>query len=165
MRPSDTKVALDQYRGITLTMTWPGDSPPQSKNNFVTGDAIGKGDITGTYNGTVFPLYGTVGCINESFQKTRCIGTAFLYSITANATSFEIGWGHGPKFVITNTKAYPGSTCQNIGLLYSPQLKKWFWQIWPTSGKPVSNTLTIPYWDNPLSIPSDGTLIVGVMCH
>lgn len=165
MKPGGTKVALDTYHGITFTMIWPGDNPPNSNNSFVTGDAIGNGDITGTYISSVFPLYGTTKCINQSFLRTPCIGKAFLYTVTANATSYEIGWDHAPKVVITNTKAYPGNVCQEISLLYSPSQKKWFWQIWPTQGKPASNTLVIPAWDAPLSLSSDSALLLGVMCH
>lgn len=165
MKKSGTKVALDPYKGLTLTMNWPGDHPPQSRNSFVTGDAVGKGDITGTDGkGEAFPLYGSKKCIDIYFRRIRCIGTVLLYTVTANATSFEIGWDHAPTVTITNTKPYPGKTCQVTELLDVGK-RGWLWMLWPEQGKPKGETLSIPYRDSPFSMPTNSVLILGVLCH
>ena len=164
MKKGGTLVSLDPYHGLTFTMIWPGDHPPQSTNRFVTGDAIGDGDITGKFDGSIFPLYGTKKCIDRYFRTTTCIGTAFLYTVTANTTSFEIGWDHAPKVEVTNAKGYPGSTCREIQLLDIPG-RGWLWMLWPVKGKPVGSTLVIEASHEPLSIPTNSTLLLGLICY
>jgi hypothetical protein len=106
MKKAGTTVALDQYRGLTVTITWPGDHPPQNDNKFVTSVATGDGDITGKFKGRKFPAYGSIPCEDPYFRKTSCPGEAFLYNFFENSSSFEIGWDNTPKFTIENSGSF-----------------------------------------------------------
>jgi hypothetical protein len=140
MKKKGTSVTLAAYQGITLKMQWAAPHPPLS-NTFISGDATGNGDITGTYHGRVFPKYGSIKCIDPFFHRIACPGKVFLYTVTANATSFEIGFSSSPKWVITNKRAYPGTKCIIASLEH---VKTWVWQLLNVPySTPVSGTLAI----------------------
>lgn len=142
MQPKGTTVALGAYDGITVTMVWPSPMPTVQPNSFVSGDATGNKDITGSIKNKPFPKYGSVKCIDPYFHYITCTATAFLYTVTANTSSLEIGFRTTAKVRIINVGPYPGTKCKvaNLEVYY----KKWVWQILNMPyARPVGNALTI----------------------
>jgi len=163
MRYKGTTVALASYHGIALTMVWVPPMP-QQPNSFVTGDATGNGDITGTFQGSRFPYYGSVNCIDALYHPITCPGKAFLYTIAVNTTSFGIGFHTTPKIEITNTRAYPGTKCRIANLVRVK--KKYLWQLIRMAyATPAGRTLTIRHTTNQLTFSSGGVYFFSYVCQ
>lgn len=73
---------------------------------------------------------------------SRARGQRFLYTVTANRSSLEIGFRTTAKVKITNGDSYPGTKCKvaNLEIYY----KRFVWQILNMPYvKPVGKSLKI----------------------
>ena len=97
-------VKLAPYKGITATISLYANSA-KGKVAFVTGDALGKGDITGK---TAFPLYGSKTCAKGS----NCTGTTLVYLEAVNSSKATIKFtGSQAAQLVIASKKFPGKSC------------------------------------------------------
>jgi len=104
VKQSATLFKLKAYRGITQILKYPavsGKAP--SKTPLITGEATGHGDITGTFQGTKFPVYGSssVPCVNQYGSAASCSGKAVLYDLMVNPGTTTVNFVGSPSVALT----------------------------------------------------------------
>ena len=162
MNAGGSTVRLAPYHGVTLGAHWTANNA-QPNDAFVTGDAIGRADITGTFAGRRFTPYGAVGCVDPGFNPTSCPGRAFLYSFTQNASANSVGWNSTPAFHIANARAFPGTTCQLINLVSGTT--SFLWMRLPVYGTPAGGRLTLNSWTSVLGLSPSKFYVFGFICY
>ena len=73
------------------------------------GDAIGKGDITGTVERQVVPALRRRQRLRQLARQSRiCPGKPFVYAELINTSKYTLKPKLTPKFDITDTNGFPG---------------------------------------------------------
>jgi hypothetical protein len=169
---SNTTVELGKfgaYKGIKITTTFgPFVNPPKGIKSVAAlmGDAVGKGDISGTVKGKAFPLYG-VGkdCVNSQGKAEFCPGKPFVYAELINTSKYTLKPKLTPKFVISDTNGFPGKRLCFPAILTSPGAHTvGGWAPNTTlGGQPHGTNLTINSQSNPgqLFYPPGQFIVTG----
>jgi hypothetical protein len=101
VKKSGTTYALKALAGITQTVKLQAVSGSVPANTgVVTAEGIGKSDITGTFSGKTFPLYGS-DCVNASSSATTCTGKAIVYDILVNISANSVTFTGSPSITLT----------------------------------------------------------------
>jgi hypothetical protein len=99
------------YQGIKITTVYGKNTGgPATPLPFVTGDATGKGDITGKVGGKAFLAYGGKNCLFNG-KLGPCPGKVFVYAELINNSNYTLKPADTPTFTITDTNKFPGTTC------------------------------------------------------
>jgi hypothetical protein len=101
VKKSGTTFALKKLAGITQTVKLQAVSGSAPANTgIVTAEGTGKSDITGTFSGRTFPLYGS-DCVNTSSSATACAGKAIVYDILVNISENDVTFTGSPLITLT----------------------------------------------------------------
>ena len=153
---------LRHYRGMSLTLALLPNVPVKS-SQFVAGIGTSDTDITGTYHGASFPLYGSIDCVDLDNTKTACVGKAFLYMFMDNASPRPVGFNADPGFTIVSKSGYPGTRCQlnSLTVTSSGQLA---WVRFPILGRVVHQSVKFKPWTAALLLRPDYKAVFAFSC-
>lgn len=131
VNPSGDIYSLDVYKGIKATMILPTNNA--GKNDlFVVAEGTSDKDITGTYAGKKFPVFGSLPCYESSTGKRiACYGKPLVYVLFYNKSDASVTFDNktGLRFNISAAK-FPGKVCQIAGL---DGVKAWYeYQVYGT---------------------------------
>jgi len=161
MKSKGITVTLGVYHGLALTEHIPANNA-KSHDTFVFGEGTSDADITGMFEGSIFPVYGSVRCVNIDFQSVPCAGKALLYHVMQNTSTLAIGWNSTPKFHITDAKAFPGTTCKEATLNLVNE--KWVWELLPIRAKPKNGAVTFQPWTAAVALVPSQFGVFGFIC-
>jgi hypothetical protein len=156
-------LALAPYKGLTTTVGFPSsDAPPQTP--FIVGEGTNLTDITGTYGGVKFPLFGTIPCLSVKGQTVPCqVGADFLYLIVINASpTTDVRFISTPKVTVTKTGGFPGTKCGAAALEINGSTMAYV--LVPNRAKLTGDTAEFPAFKTPLAIPHANFLAFGFFC-
>ncbi|HTU82508.1 MAG TPA: hypothetical protein VMF61_10285 [Candidatus Acidoferrales bacterium] len=166
VKKSGTVYKLKVYRGITQTLSYPATSGTVApKTELVTGEATGKGDITGSLSGSKFPLFGSVKCTGGSSSgTTACPGKALMYDLLVNVSaSTNANFVGSPSMTFKGATALKGKhTCVLDQLIQSGG--SWAYQVTPVTGPVKKGSVTIPEHPGTFTIDHHGISVLAVSC-
>jgi hypothetical protein len=170
MKPNGITVKLPVYKSFTLDTTYGKSNVSPKGAGMITGDATGKGDITGTVGGHPFPPYGAGNdCVSSLGKAEACPGTVFLYAELINTSAKTITPKTTPQFVITTKTKFPGhTTCYPAVLTAKSKNSAGGWSPQTIIGSaPKGKTLTINSFNNTLGLvyPARSGLFVAAVCQ
>ena len=155
------------YQGITITTTFSAFTNPPKVQTVaaVMGDAIGKGDITGTVGGKAFPLYGAGKDCVYAGKPATCPGKPFVYAELINKSQYTLKPQLTPKFVITDSNGFPTGK-KNQCFPAELTSKGWLPQT-NVHGTPKNHTLVINALKNTQNLyyPANAQFIVVGACY
>jgi hypothetical protein len=134
VKKSATTFKLKGYKGIAQTLKYPAASAGvPARTTFVTGEGTGKLDITGTYQKSKFPLYGSKGvpCINQSGSTEACSNTPFLYDLLVNDSANTVTFAGSPSIALFSHGLKHFRSCILFQLI--PIGSAWAWQQTPVA--------------------------------
>lgn len=143
-----TSFRLKPYKGITQTVRFPAyNGTVASGAKLVVGEGTNAKDITGTFQGSRFPLYGKVPCVNQYGSSAACAGKAVIYDMFVNATSNGLNWSGSPAITLASGKALKRATTCTLNQMISQG--GFSYQITPVTGTIKNGRVTLPV--NPMS--------------
>jgi hypothetical protein len=160
------KIALSAYKGLAVTLAFAksnGDNTP-----FVVDAGTSSKDITGTFQKTKFPDYGSVGCYNPTSGKTtKCVGTGFLYELVANASkTATVDLKSLPSAAITTTGTFPGTkSCAMNALAFTSSGIPAGWYVLSSGTKPKGTTLSLPVVKLPFTFKPQNFTVFAYSCE
>jgi hypothetical protein len=156
-------LALAPYKGLTTKVNFPpSNAPPQTP--FIVGEGTNATDITGTYGGKKFPLFGSISCLNTMGQTVTCpVAADFLYLIIINASpTTDVRFNATPAVTVTSAAGFPGKKCGSAVLEISGSTLAYV--LVPKRAKLVGGTEKFPPFTVPLTIPHANFLVFGFYC-
>jgi hypothetical protein len=160
------KLPLKAYKGITVTLAVPKSNAAKG-TDFLVGDGTSSTDITGTFQGTKFINFGKVPCVSiTTFKTVKCVGTAFLYTLVANASKATVVLKSLPGATLLSAK-FPGSkSCSAAQIAFTSSGVPGGWFLLPGSGKPAKGSVTIPgYAAKPFSMAANSFTVLAFTCQ
>ncbi|HTA40716.1 MAG TPA: hypothetical protein VK760_16660, partial [Candidatus Acidoferrales bacterium] len=149
IHPHGARITFATYHGLTLEeQLFRTNAKPAT---IIAALGTSDRDITGTFGGVAFPVYGTVPCVDPVSHPSICPGKAILYNLIDNHTDEDIGFGQTPRFSLTNAGSFPGKECELISLTRT-KAGQWEWVLELMYSRPK---------DGKISFPSRGRAIFG----
>lgn len=145
---------LQPYADISLTVKF-GKTTASGKRPLVIGDAIGLGDVTGTYQNIPFPKYSKATCE----PNHKCVGSPYYYWQVISSNKKTIGLiGQSTYTISTGSNSnFPGKNC--LIAVLNPD--GWL----PNDPVPVSGkTLSISFPRKSLVLPFPQPLVMVLVC-
>ena len=144
---------LPVFDGIRLYIQFPQNNAPKN-DTFVIGAGTSDANITGTFDGIAFPLYGSKGypCYRyNTTTKTPCVGKGLVYAAIVNKGKAAVTFQKTPSVTIIASKFY-GTKCTLDQLVDNGNGVILGWEITPLSAAPSRKKLVIPSASIPLVI-------------
>ena len=154
-------VALKPFLGVGVTLGFQKNNAP-AKTTFIAGDGTSLKNITGTFKGKKFPLYGSIGCVDYYGKATKCTGKALVYFVMINATTTTVKFSGVPS-VTVSAATFPGKTCRQNALVPSGNTYVWGWV--PSPVAPKRGKVTFPTNGQAQSFPGQNAILISIVCY
>ena len=158
--------ALKSYKGISQTLRFPslsGSVPSGTK--IVVGEGTTAKDITGTFEGTKFPIYGSssVPCVNQYGSATGCAGKAVIYDGLVNPGQSGVTWNGSPAITLESSTAFKHKKHCTLNQLIADG--GWAYQSTPVTGVIKKNKVTLPVFATSYSVNAHTINVLAVSCQ
>ncbi len=153
-------IKLAKYQNITFTIAI-GANNAKGKVPFIVGDAVGNGDITGTYKGKKFPPYGGKHCVSGTGAPQTCPGKSFVYVEAINGGKATVTLSQTPAITIVDTKGFPG---KNLCFPAPLTTKGWSTQAEAIGKAPKGTKLVITPFPTQFPLPPGG-VVLAMVCQ
>jgi hypothetical protein len=143
VKKSSTEFKFKGYKGITQTVKYPAVSGSVAANTtFVTAEGTGNSDITGTFSGEKFPIYGSkdVKCLGASSSSEKCAGKAVVYDLLVNASTNSVTFTGSPSIALTA----PTVLKHKHQCTLNQFIQSRGYQVTPVQGKIEKGAVTLP---------------------
>ena len=165
VKKTSTTYKLKAYKGIAQTLKYPALSASLPANStLITGEGTGSSDITGTFTGTKFPLYGAKGvpCVNGSGSSGSCVGTALVYDLLANATANNAMFTGSPSIALVARSLKHDRSCVLNQLIQRGA--GWAWEVTPVGSFTKKDTVSLPTDSISFHVDSHTIEVLAVSC-
>src|SRR5262249_17953318 len=155
---------LKSYKGITQTLTFgtvKGSVAPGT--TFVVGDGTSDKDITGAFESTKFPIYGTVQCWNQNNSQTACVGKAIVYDVVVNAGQTTVSWVASPSIAITAPNALAHKKRCTLNQM-TPE-GGFIYQVSTVTGKVKNGKVVLPHFKTTFTVGGQIATILAISCE
>lgn len=165
VKQSATIFKLKSYRSVTQILKYPavsGKAP--AKTAFVTGEATGKKDVTGTFQGTKFPLYGSSSgpCVGNYGSAQACSGKAVVYDLMVNAGTTNVSFVGSPSITLTGKVLRHKTTCTLNQLI---RAGGWAYQATPVTATIAKGKVQLPQFPNTYNMDTHTVYVFAISCQ